>query len=142
MGEAILDEAYQRLHRTGPEYEGGLSDHGPMAVEALVRHGHDRTVHRWLDAYLGRPRRTHAHPAAVGGERRRGLVRDGGRDLGVRPDAAGRATAGGHRRPGAGLRAAGAARRCARGEAGRRGAGRAHGERRRAGAPSPDMPVS
>ena len=25
-----------------------------MAVEALVRHGHDRGVHRWLDAYLGR----------------------------------------------------------------------------------------
>ncbi|MCX4387534.1 questin oxidase family protein [Micromonospora peucetia] len=54
MGEEILDEAYRRLHRTGPEYEGWLSNHGPMAVEALVRHGHERGVHRWLDAYLGR----------------------------------------------------------------------------------------
>ncbi|MGC4764913.1 questin oxidase family protein [Micromonospora sp. DT46] len=54
MGEEILDEAYRRLHRTGPEYKGWLSNHGPMAVEALVRHGHDGVVHRWLDAYLGR----------------------------------------------------------------------------------------
>ncbi|MEU9505663.1 questin oxidase family protein [Micromonospora sp. NPDC048170] len=54
VGEGILDEAYRRLHRTGPEYAGWLSNHGPMAVEALVRHGHDREVHRWLDAYLGR----------------------------------------------------------------------------------------
>ncbi|MGN9811919.1 questin oxidase family protein [Micromonospora sp. BQ11] len=54
MGDEILDEAYRRLHRTGPEYEGWLSNHGPMAVEALVRHGHGGGVHRWLDAYLGR----------------------------------------------------------------------------------------
>ncbi|WBB65665.1 questin oxidase family protein [Micromonospora sp. WMMD812] len=54
MSDGILDEAYQRLHRTGPEYDGWLSNHGPMAVEALVRHGHDRGVHRWLDEYLAR----------------------------------------------------------------------------------------
>ncbi|MEU5939070.1 questin oxidase family protein [Micromonospora sp. NPDC047548] len=52
MDNGILDEAYRRLHRTGPEFEGWLSNHGPMAVEALVRHGHDRSVHRWLDDYL------------------------------------------------------------------------------------------
>ncbi|MEU6072443.1 hypothetical protein [Micromonospora sp. NPDC047074] len=54
VGEGVLDEAYRRLHRTGPEYEGWLSNHGPMAVEALVRHGHGRGVHRWLDSYLRR----------------------------------------------------------------------------------------
>ncbi|MCG5467767.1 questin oxidase family protein [Micromonospora sp. LAH09] len=54
MSDGILDEAYERLHRTGPEYEGWLSNHGPMAVEALTRHGHQRQVHRWLDDYLGR----------------------------------------------------------------------------------------
>ncbi|TNH30668.1 questin oxidase family protein [Micromonospora orduensis] len=54
MSDGILDEAYERLHRTGPEYEGWLSNHGPMAVEALARHGHQQRVHRWLDDYLGR----------------------------------------------------------------------------------------
>ncbi|MDG4816365.1 questin oxidase family protein [Micromonospora sp. WMMD956] len=54
MDDGILDEAYRRLHRTGPEFEGWLSNHGPMAVEALARHGHDAKVHRWLDAYLRR----------------------------------------------------------------------------------------
>ncbi|MFR9675648.1 hypothetical protein [Streptomyces sp. TR02-1] len=30
-----LDEALQRLHATGPEFEGWLSNHAPMAVEVL-----------------------------------------------------------------------------------------------------------
>ncbi|MET9290391.1 questin oxidase family protein [Streptomyces sp. NPDC003077] len=46
-----LDEALERLHTSGPEFQGFLSNHGPMAVEALVRHGQARTVHRWLDRY-------------------------------------------------------------------------------------------
>ncbi|MEH0938446.1 hypothetical protein [Micromonospora psammae] len=54
MDHDILDEAYRRLHRTGPEFEGWLSNHGPMTVEALLRHGHHRSVHRWLDDYLRR----------------------------------------------------------------------------------------
>ncbi|SHL03411.1 questin oxidase family protein [Streptomyces yunnanensis] len=49
-----LDEALERLHATGPEFNGFLSNHGPMAVEALVRHGQARTVHRWLDDYTTR----------------------------------------------------------------------------------------
>ncbi|MBB5119993.1 hypothetical protein AF335_23155 [Streptomyces eurocidicus] len=49
-----LDEALERLHTTGPELGGWLSNHGPMAVEALVRHGHAVTVHPWLDAYRTR----------------------------------------------------------------------------------------
>jgi hypothetical protein len=49
-----LDEAYQRLHATGPEFQGWLSNHGPMATEAMARRGHAEDVHRWLDAYIMR----------------------------------------------------------------------------------------
>ncbi|MCP3805328.1 hypothetical protein NLX83_39290 [Allokutzneria sp. A3M-2-11 16] len=47
----VLDEAYQRLHRTGPEFDGWLSNHAPMTVEAMVRAGRPDLVHRWVDAY-------------------------------------------------------------------------------------------
>ena len=50
----ILDEALARLHDTGPEHDGWLSNHGPMAAEALVRHGHETEVHGWLDIYTRR----------------------------------------------------------------------------------------
>jgi hypothetical protein len=33
----LLDGTYERLSDTGPEYGGGLSNHGPMAAEALLR---------------------------------------------------------------------------------------------------------
>jgi hypothetical protein len=46
-----LDEAYERLHVTGPERAGWLSNHAPMAVEALARHGHEDDVHAWIDWY-------------------------------------------------------------------------------------------
>lgn len=46
-----LDEALERLHNTGPERGGWLSNHAPMAVEALVKHGQAATVHGWLDYY-------------------------------------------------------------------------------------------
>lgn len=52
--DGTLDEAYERLHRTGPEFEGWLSNHGPMAVESMVRRGQGRVVHRWLDGYVRR----------------------------------------------------------------------------------------
>ncbi|MEV7569397.1 questin oxidase family protein [Streptomyces tanashiensis] len=47
----ILDEALERLHASGPERNGWLSNHAPMAVEALVRNGRAPAVHRWLDHY-------------------------------------------------------------------------------------------
>ncbi|MYS36186.1 MULTISPECIES: questin oxidase family protein [unclassified Streptomyces] len=46
-----LDEALERLHSSGPERDGWLTNHAPMAVEALVRNGQAATVHRWLDHY-------------------------------------------------------------------------------------------
>jgi hypothetical protein len=51
MGSDILDEAYERLRDSGPERNGWLSNHAPMAVEALARHGHEGDVHRWIDSY-------------------------------------------------------------------------------------------
>lgn len=53
MSDGILDEALLRLRDTGPERNGWLSNHAPMAAEALARHGHERRVHRWLDDYAG-----------------------------------------------------------------------------------------
>lgn len=53
-GTGTLDEAYQRLHATGPEFDGWLSNHGPMAAEAMVRRGHADGVHLWLDGYMRR----------------------------------------------------------------------------------------
>ena len=58
----VLDEAYTRLHRAGPEFGGdeegnhGLTNHGPMATEVMVRRGLDVDVHKWLDAYVPRLR--------------------------------------------------------------------------------------
>ncbi|MEU5655463.1 questin oxidase family protein [Streptomyces sp. NPDC047737] len=49
-----LDEALQRLHASGPERLGRLTNHAPMAVEALAAHGQGRSVHRWLDAYASK----------------------------------------------------------------------------------------
>jgi hypothetical protein len=54
MGISALDEAYERLHATGPEWGGNLSNHGPMAAEVLARRGHAGDVPRWVDAYLRR----------------------------------------------------------------------------------------
>jgi hypothetical protein len=50
----LLDEAYQRLHVTGPEFDGWLSNHGPMAAEAMVRRGYAGNVQPWLDVYMRR----------------------------------------------------------------------------------------
>lgn len=50
----VLDETYERLHRTGPEFDGWLSNHGPMAADALARIGHADLVETWLDGYLPR----------------------------------------------------------------------------------------
>ncbi|MFF7216769.1 questin oxidase family protein [Streptomyces sp. NPDC008238] len=46
-----LDEALERLHSTGPERLGRLTNHAPMAVEALAARGQAHAVHRWLDLY-------------------------------------------------------------------------------------------
>ncbi|MGI5150835.1 questin oxidase family protein [Plantactinospora sp. CA-294935] len=82
MDTELLSEAYERLHGAGPEWgENTLTNHGPMAVEVLVRRGHADRVHRWLDRYITRlddlPAPTEAVTdrnwrAALGDERRIG----------------------------------------------------------------------
>ena len=52
MSHDVLDEAYVRLAATAPEYRGGLTNHGPMAAEALVQLGRSDAVHAWLDRYV------------------------------------------------------------------------------------------
>lgn len=52
--DGVIDEAYERLHATGPEFDGWLSNHGPMAAEAMVRLGHASEVQKWLDGYVRR----------------------------------------------------------------------------------------
>ncbi|WP_182523431.1 questin oxidase family protein [Nocardioides dongkuii] len=54
MTHAGLDDAYDRLRSTGPEFDGWLSNHGPMAAEALARHGHEDRISAWLDGYCRR----------------------------------------------------------------------------------------
>jgi hypothetical protein len=68
----VPDKAYQRLHRTGPEYEGWLSNHRPMAAEAMARHGHGAEVGRWLDGHV---RRLEEFPRSSGRSARIGAKR-------------------------------------------------------------------
>ncbi len=56
----VLDETYLRLHATGPEFEGWLSNHGPMAADAMIRLGCGAEVERWVGGYA---RRLHHAPA-------------------------------------------------------------------------------
>ncbi|MEU8763382.1 questin oxidase family protein [Streptomyces sp. NPDC048659] len=74
-----LDEALQRLHSAGPERLGRLTNHAPMAVEALAARGRQAAVHRWLDHYAPRLEEFPARlapvtdadwPAALGDPRR------------------------------------------------------------------------
>jgi hypothetical protein len=50
----VLDESLSRLAATGPEFGSGLSNHGPMAAEAMVRLGRADDVESWLGRYMQR----------------------------------------------------------------------------------------
>ena len=52
MAHDLLDGTYQRLSVTGPEYGGGLSNHGPMAAEALLRLGREDAIEGWVTEYM------------------------------------------------------------------------------------------
>jgi hypothetical protein len=49
-----MDEALEYLAQRGPIYRGYLSNHGPMAAEALVRLGRDDAVMPYLEWYSSR----------------------------------------------------------------------------------------
>ncbi len=46
-----IDEALELLEGSGPEYTDGLSNHGPMAAEALVALGRPEAVMPWVEEY-------------------------------------------------------------------------------------------
>ena len=52
MTADLLDGTYDRLSVTGPEFGGGLSNHGPMAAEALLRLGREDAIEPWVTGYL------------------------------------------------------------------------------------------
>ena len=55
-----IDEAYAIFARTGPEFGGGLSNHGPMAAEAIAALRRPDAVMRWTNRYATR---LEAHPS-------------------------------------------------------------------------------
>jgi len=52
--EGALDLALERFAHTGPEYNGRLANHGPMAAEALVTLGRADAVAGWVEGYASR----------------------------------------------------------------------------------------
>ncbi len=56
-------EALDRLRDTGPEFEGFLANHGPMAADALVQLGAESEIADWVDGYR---RRLDVAPGVVG----------------------------------------------------------------------------
>lgn len=61
--QALLD-ALDRLRGSGPEFDGFLANHGPMAAEALVRIGGADAVPGWVEGYRTR---LHEAPGVVRG---------------------------------------------------------------------------
>jgi hypothetical protein len=55
-----IEAALALLAPTGPEYHGGLANHGPMAAEALVALDRPDAVVPWVEMYR---RRLQAHPS-------------------------------------------------------------------------------
>lgn len=54
MIDDAFDDVLERFARTGPEFGPGLSNHGPMAVDALVAMGRPDALAAWADWYLPR----------------------------------------------------------------------------------------
>ena len=54
MTDDVLLGALDRLRSTGPEFNGFLANHGPMAAEALTHIGGTDIVPRWVDTYVAR----------------------------------------------------------------------------------------
>jgi len=60
--EDVMDEALEMLAQTGPEYQGGLANHGPMASEALISMNRADAVVKWLEKYK---KSLQPHPTAT-----------------------------------------------------------------------------
>lgn len=53
-GSTAIDDALERFAQTGPEFGPGLSNHGPMATDALIAMGRPDVVAGWAEWYAGR----------------------------------------------------------------------------------------
>ncbi len=53
-GDDRLDATYLRMRGTGPEFNGWLSNHGPMAADAMIRMGRADEVEGWVTEYARR----------------------------------------------------------------------------------------
>lgn len=58
-GTEAMEDALVLLAPTGPEYDGRLANHGPMAAEALVELSRPEAVVPWVEKYR---KRLHDHP--------------------------------------------------------------------------------
>jgi len=61
-GDPAMEEALELLAATGPEYDGRLANHGPMAAEALVALARPGSVVPWVERYR---RRLREHPSST-----------------------------------------------------------------------------
>lgn len=50
----LIDDALAQMAKCGPEFRGGLSNHGPMAADALIHLGRPEAVTGWVDRYRKR----------------------------------------------------------------------------------------
>jgi hypothetical protein len=78
-GGQAMEEALELLSPTGPEYDGRLANHGPMAAEALVALERPDSVVPWVEGYR---RRLHDHPTStrpIDPKAWRAALGDGGR---------------------------------------------------------------
>jgi hypothetical protein len=78
---ASIDEALGLLEDTGPEFSGGLANHGPMAAEALLALGRNDVLIPWVEQYR---RRLQEHPSE-----RRPILREEWREVLGDPSRAG-----------------------------------------------------
>src|SRR5262249_52984129 len=64
----VLDQALASMADVGPDLRNGMSNHAPMAIEALCTMGREDAVGRSLDRYraLLAPRPPRARPIAAG----------------------------------------------------------------------------
>ncbi|HEY7370284.1 MAG TPA: hypothetical protein VIA29_10385 [Thermoanaerobaculia bacterium] len=78
-GADALDAALEILAPSGPEFHGGLANHGPMAAEALVALDRPEIVVPWVESYRRRlDEKPRGSRPIVAGEWREALG-DGGR---------------------------------------------------------------
>lgn len=74
-----MENALALLAKTGPEYQGRLANHGPMAAEALVRLERPEAVVPWVESYRKRLREHPAGSRPIGPESWREALGKGSR---------------------------------------------------------------